>query len=240
MATARKKGRGYELRVFCGYDMNGKKIEKSKTWIPPQGMTPKQLTKELKRQKVLFEEEIKTGINPDDNMKLHAFSDRWLKEYAEIQLAPKTVIRYKDYLKNINQAMGHMKLRDIKAFHLNKFYRNLEEEGMNKRAKKDKNGNIKNGKLAPKTILEHHRLISKILSTAVKWQLLESNVAFRADPPKVPYKEMAYLNEEQTKRMIALLEDEPIQYKTMITLLIFTGLRRGELCGLEWNGMEGH
>lgn len=34
MATARPKGRGYEIRVSMGTDMRGKKIVKSKTWIP--------------------------------------------------------------------------------------------------------------------------------------------------------------------------------------------------------------
>lgn len=95
-----------------------------------------------------------------------------------------------------------------------------------------------NGRLAPKTIVDHHRLISKILATAVKWGLIEKNVAKRADPPKIPYREISYLNEEQVCEMISLLDDEPIQYRTMITLLVYTGIRRGELCGLEWKDID--
>ena len=34
--------------------------------------------------------------------------------------------------------------------------------------------------------------------------------------------------------MIHLVNEEPIQYRTMILLLLYTGMRRGELCGLEW------
>lgn len=51
MATARQKGRGYEIRVSMGCDMNGKKIVKSKTWIPPKNLTPKQLEKRLNGKK---------------------------------------------------------------------------------------------------------------------------------------------------------------------------------------------
>lgn len=69
MATARKKGRGYEIRVSCGIDINGKKLGKSKTWIPDEGMTQKQIEKELARQKVLFEEEVKNGICPDNKIR---------------------------------------------------------------------------------------------------------------------------------------------------------------------------
>ena len=38
--------------------------------------------------------------------------------------------------------------------------------------------------------------------------------------------------------MLTLLEKEPIQYQTMITLLVYTGIRRGELCGLEWKDID--
>lgn len=239
MATARKKGRGYEIRVSCGIDINGKKLGKSKTWIPDEGMTQKQIEKELARQKVLFEEEVKNGICPDNKIRFVDFSKRWMDEYAKVNLTIKTYARYEIYLKRINQGIGHLKLKDITPLQLNAFYRSLEADGINQRKRYDENGNlINNGKLAPKTILDHHRVISKILSTAVKWGLLEKNVAMRADPPKVPHREISYLNEQEVRQMLTLLEKEPIQYQTMITLLVYTGIRRGELCGLEWKDID--
>lgn len=239
MATARKKGRGYEIRVSCGIDINGKKLGKSKTWIPDEGMTQKQIEKELARQKVLFEEEVKNGICPDNKIRFVDFSKRWMDEYAKVNLTIKTYARYEIYLKRINQGIGHLKLKDITPLQLNAFYRSLEADGVNQRKRYDENGDlINNGKLAPKTILDHHRVISKILSTAVKWGLLEKNVAMRADPPKVPHREISYLNEKEVRQMLTLLEKEPIQYQTMITLLVYTGIRRGELCGLEWKDID--
>ena len=98
MATARQKGRGYEIRVYCGIDINGKRLGKSKTWIPEQGMTPKQIEKELERQKILFEEEVKNGTCPDDKIKFVDFSKRWMAEYGTANLAVKTYARYEDYL----------------------------------------------------------------------------------------------------------------------------------------------
>lgn len=239
MATARKKGRGYEIRVSCGIDISGKKLGKSKTWIPDEGMTQKQIEKELARQKVLFEEEVKNGICPDNKIRFVDFSKRWMDEYAKVNLTIKTYARYEIYLKRINQGIGHLKLKDITPLQLNAFYRSLEADGVNQRKRYDENGNlINNGKLAPKTILDHHRVISKILSTAVKWGLLEKNVAMRADPPKVPHREISYLNDQEVRQMLTLLEKEPIQYQTMITLLVYTGIRRGELCGLEWKDID--
>lgn len=239
MATARKKGRGYEIRVSCGIDINGKKLGKSKTWVPDKSMTPRQIEKELERQKVLFEEEVKSGICPDNKIRFVDFSKRWMDEYAKDKLAIKTFTRYEIYLRRINKGIGHLKLKDITPLQLNAFYRSLEADGVNQKKKYDKDGNLINGgRLAPKTILDHHRVISKILSTAVKWGLLEKNVAERADPPKVPHREIRYLNEEEVRQMITMLDNEPIQYRTMITLLVYTGIRRGELCGLEWKDID--
>jgi len=239
MATARRKGRGYEIRVHCGLDSNYKRIDKACIWIPPEGLSQRQIDKELEKQKLLFEEKVKNGKIFNDNIRLSELVARWIEDYAKQNLAPKTFVRYNDYLKRILEALGHLKIKDIKPAHLNQFYRNLEEDGINQKAKRDKHGNIiANGKLAPKTILEHHRVISKILATAVRWDMLEKNVAEKADPPKVPYKEMSYLNETEIRELINLLNDAPIQYKTMIDLLIFTGMRRGELCGLEWKDID--
>ena len=140
MATARKKGKGYEIRVYCGVDSNFKRIDKSKMWTPPPNMTPKQIEKELERQKILFEEEVKTGKCYNDNIRFSVFSDMWLKEYAEKQLAPKTYYRYIGLLDRINQAIGHIKLKDLKPLHLNRFYANLAEKGISKRVKYDSDG----------------------------------------------------------------------------------------------------
>lgn len=239
MSTTRWKGQSYEIRVSCGYDINGKKIVKYRTWKPEPGMTKRQEEKELQRQAVLFEEQVRKGVCPDNSITFKALADRWMEEYAKVQLAPKTVGRYAEYLKRINQAIGHIKLKDLRPFHLNAFYKNLSEPGINQHFKRDENGNpIGDRCLAPKTIMDHHRVISKILNTAIKWELLDRNAADGANPPKVHSQEVEYLNEEQAKKLILLLSEEPIQYRTMIILLIYTGLRRGELCGLEWQDID--
>lgn len=98
---------------------------------------------------------------------------------------------------------------------------------------------INTGKpLAAKTVLHHHRLISSMLSTAVEWGILFSNPCDRTKPPKVERKEPKYLDEIQAATLLDLLETEDTEYKTIIRLLLFTGLRRGELLGLEWSDID--
>ena len=42
----------------------------------------------------------------------------------------KTIDRYRELMGRINQAIGHMKLADIRPQHLNSFYKNLSEPGI--------------------------------------------------------------------------------------------------------------
>jgi integrase len=92
--------------------------------------------------------------------------------------------------------------------------------------------------LAGKTVLHHHRLISSILEKAVKWQILYSNPCERVEVPKVERKEARYLDEKQAATLLEYLEKEPLQYRTIITLFLYSGMRRGELCGLEWSDID--
>ena len=95
-------------------------------------------------------------------------------------------------------------------------------------------------KLSGNTVLHYHKLISSILQTAVEWQVIFSNPASRVKAPKNDKKESLYLNEDQAKILIEQLESEPIQKRTMITLGLYTGVRRGELCGLRWSDIDYH
>lgn len=93
-------------------------------------------------------------------------------------------------------------------------------------------------RLSGTTVLAHHRLISSILSTAVEWQVIPYNPTDRVRSPRGEGKEAQYLDEVQAKQLIAALENEPMQFKTMIIVLIYAGLRRGELCGLKWTDID--
>lgn len=92
--------------------------------------------------------------------------------------------------------------------------------------------------LSNKTILEHHRLISVILNTAVEWQYIPANPAERVKPPKASASEAEYLDDQQAIHLLDLLQEQPIQYRTAIEVLLFTGMRRGELLGLNWSDID--
>ena len=95
--------------------------------------------------------------------------------------------------------------------------------------------------LSDKTVHHYHAFISSVLSTAVHWQILLSNPCERVKPPKVTRKEAKYLDESGLEKVLDVIDslpDEDNQYCVMIKILLFTGLRRGELCGLKYEDID--
>lgn len=92
--------------------------------------------------------------------------------------------------------------------------------------------------LAPATVLAHHRTLSAVLAKAVKWGYLQSNPADRAEKPKLGRQEAPYLEETEARKLLELLQNEPIKWRTLITFDLLSGLRRGELLGLRWQDVN--
>ena len=94
--------------------------------------------------------------------------------------------------------------------------------------------------LSAKTILHHHRLISTILAQATRDRLIPFNPADKnyMKAPRVDRDEAAFLDDEQTREVLRKLDKEPLKWKTAMYLLIYSGMRRGELMGLEWKDID--
>lgn len=289
----------YYIRVSDGYDSKGEQIVRSTTWTPPANLTERQAEKELQKQVIKFEDEVKNGSCYDSNTRFEDYSNEWLSNNKPPLLAPKTYIRYESLLQAINTAIGHIPLCKLQSHHLQKFYNNLRENGVKKigsyaiaKGLKDimktkgvsrnelselagisvatitsacREGNhvsIETAEkisaalripvkklfelheettgLSSKTILHHHRLISTILAQATRDRIVPFNIADRnyMKAPKLEHTEAAFLDDEQARHVLELLENEEIKWKTAMYLLIFSGMRRGELMGLEWSDID--
>jgi integrase len=225
-----KKGTSYLIRAFAGYGADGKQIRKSMTWTPPAGMSEAKAMKEAKKQAVLFEESFANGgAACDGRVKFADYATKWLNQHARPNLRMKTVAEYEKRIPRICEAIGHIKLRDLKASHLNTFYANLGEPGMNLKT---------GGTLSPETIRTYHRIISSILGYAVTEEVIDFNPASKVKLPKTKKTEAAYLDEKDARRVMELLHDEPIKYRAALTFDLLSGLRRGEVLGLRWQDVD--
>lgn len=261
MASIRKRGNSYQVTVSNGRDASGKQLIETVTFIPDPDKTEKQNQKALERFVFQFEEKVKSGKYLDgEKMTFKAFSEIWLKDYAEHQLEGSTLQLYKHLLAvHILPAIGHIKLSKVQPVHLNKLYNQLAEERKDGRQ----------GGYAPKTIKHVHNLISGIYSVALEWNIVADNPCNRVKPPKqVPARDkIKYFTAEQTEIFLSLLDKEyatpyqahdrinkngtsyhiaeyseqrkiPTQFKLFFLLALFCGMRRGELIALEWSDLD--
>lgn len=142
----RKSGVSYKITVSSGRGLNGKQLRHTKTFTPPKSMTARQGEKEAQRLAFEFEEQIRQGYELDRSPTFAEYSDYVLKLKERQGLKHSTILGYKRLLEVINQAIGHIRLNNLRPQHLNELYENLEECGMrknNQRAVQKDDVNIK-------------------------------------------------------------------------------------------------
>ena len=229
MASIRKRGSSYLIVVSMGYDYNGKRIKpQQKTVHPPEELTPRQVEKWLNEQAVLFERECRHTPQPVQQLTLAKYIDLWLTDIAPGKLAKSTIRRDRQDIERILPALGHYKLTDLRPEHFRNFYAELRKV-IRPDTKKP---------LSEYTVEGVHATLCSILSDAVESGFLSHNPAWRTYRYAGRKCEKKIADEETTQKLIAALENESIKYETYFKLIIATGMRRGECCGLKWGDIN--
>ncbi len=244
----------YSIRVHRGRGADGKQLKPyTATFEVKPTWTEKSARKKAEAFAATFEKECREGITSDSRQTFRDYCEYVLELKEARGTKHSTVVRYRQLAERIYPAIGHIKLKDLCADHLNSLYIALGKEGAGKGSataaqavadalgvKLDKAFKIQANtrSLSPKTVVEHHRLISTVLDQAEKEGLVPFNVAGKATLPKVEKKEVNYFQPEQVTAIREALETEPIKWKTVTHLLLITGARRGEILGLKWDKVD--
>lgn len=215
-----KKNQVYQIEIPIAYRTDGTRKRHFETYY---GGKKDALLREAK-----LKIEFKTGNFPEkQNINLEMFSGEYLA-YQKPLLSPKTYKTYSDRVKIINEHIGYIKLKNLNAKILDKFYNYLRDKHINK-----------NGKYySPTTIQAYYLLINNMLQVAVKWEYISNNPNVRIEKPKRARANISCYSTEETAKLLECLSNESLKYQAIIVLALDLSCRRGELTGLTWNDID--
>jgi integrase len=165
--------------------------------------------------------------HPRHRLTVQDYLQRWLADYVETNLAPKTLEMYRQIITgHVLPALGQVPLTGLRPQQLQGWYTELLEGGRTDGA----------GGLSRRTVLRYHQVLHAALRQAVRWQLLVRNPADAVEPPRPPRRELQVPDAAEVRALLAAADGTP--YGPLVRLAILTGMRRGELLGLRWGDVD--
>lgn len=215
--TVTRKGKTYtywEARYSLGKDPGtGKQIQKSVS-----GKTQKEVREKLQATTV----QINNGTYMEPtHITVGQWLDIWQSEYIG-DVKPFTVKSYQTQIEcHLVPALGAIKLSALNTPQIQKFYNAL--------GKGDK-------PLSPKSIKNVHGVLHRALQQAVEVKYIMFNPSDACRLPRVERKEITPFTEEQIKAFLSVIEEH--RFATLYKVTLFTGMREGEILGLQWSCID--
>lgn len=220
------RGNGsYRLTVSLGQGPDGKYIKKRKT-VKAKNKT------EAKNKLAAFVTEVESGhyIDPAKTL-FRDFITSWHDQYATKHLSSKTLENYMYVIRNFFlPTFGHMKIDTIHPMYIVKYLDRLEKDGSRLDGK--------SGGLSPASIIYHHRVLSNIFNRAVEWAMISTNPVKNVKRPKQVRSTTDVYTNEEVHQLFSHLEGEALHHRLLIALAVVSGMRRGEILGLQWDDIE--
>lgn len=234
----------FKIRVYLGKEEFGKQIAKYTTWHIPKDLTDLKAKKAVKKYAYEWEKQVKEEYqnslnNPEYKKELQISKERtefssfvldtWYPTFVCDGVHKPTTIDFYYHISNkIAFYFKGKALQSITNIDIQKYLVYL-------RTKYKTN---QNKSLSDKTIRHHYCVLALIFEFAIKQEILIKNPMDKVDCPKLEKKKVSALTVEQAEIFFKLLDKCQIEFRCMLYILITTGLRRGELMGLQWQDID--
>lgn len=228
----------YEIRVSRGRN----KARVTKRWYPPEGWSRKNIDRELARVARDFEIEVQSGSaitreeqrEKDAAAAAEAMKIQTLRQYGEHVFMPQKSAQISENSRSCFQgcldnriypALGDIKLPEITTADITAFLVSIQKEGK-----------------AHATVIKHYTVLHSLFKMAYLTDVIEKNPMDKVERPK-PRKdeirtEIEAYTADEVGYIMKCLNKEPLKWRVLLLLLIDTGIRRGEVCGLQWRSVD--
>ena len=219
----------YILRAYAGRDECGRSRYLSKTYTPSPGTGKRKIDRMLQQICTELDLEAQKQNLFDARQRFSDYCRHFLQQRA-LSCSEYTLHNYRISLKKVCNYIGPVSLEQLRPSHLSRMYASLSSSGS------------QYGKPYSAATIRHlHTLVRMVLGQTVRERILAVNIADRAHyaPPKAEKKEPVFLELSEARAYIrAALTEEDLRIRLMVLLFLYTGMRREELCGLEWSDID--
>ena len=144
----------------------------------------------------------------------------WLENVAEPKVRPSTLQGYRSHITNhLLPGLGEHRIDRLQPEHLEKFYAACAQKG-----------------LAPATVLQLHRILSRALKVALQRERVGRNVATLVDAPSLTREEVQPLSAADARAILAAAKGRRNAARWSVALAL--GMRQGEALGLMWDFVD--
>lgn len=156
----------------------------------------------------------------DRGLTLAQWLPDWLDRRIREGLRPSTAVMYRRYVeRDLVPALGGKRLSDLRHHHIDRFLQSQLASGR---------GVV--------TVHRIHAVLSSALSAAHRLDLVESNAASNIGLPPERPERRAVWEPSQLGRFLEVARNDRLG--PLFEIAVFTGLRRGELLGLQWSDID--
>jgi integrase len=148
------------------------------------------------------------------------YLDRWLKDVARPKLKLTTYENYAAAAKNhLKPRIGGVVLSKLSVIHVQSLYADMTRAGK-----------------SAETVRLAHAVLRRALRQAVNWRLVPYNVCAEVERPRVVKSEITPLDAVQVAALLKVAAEDRLA--AVFTVAIATGMRLGELFGLQWPDVD--
>ena len=203
----------WEARITLGTNPGtGKPMRKS-----IYGKTQKEVRQKMQKALVEVDEGIYTE---QSKITLKQWMETWLAEFTGT-VKDSTRTSYRQHMNNhIIPALGAVKLSELTPTACQKFINDLSR--------------VKG--LSAKTVKNVHGVLHHALKQAVRLGYMRMNPTEACTLPRIEKAKIEPLDAPEIKRLLDVLGDDV--YSDVLRVDIFTGMREGEILGLQWSCVD--
>ncbi len=205
----------WELTIDTGRDALGKRQRRSVTVRGAKALAQRKLRELLTS--------LDKGIAlPAEKILLRDWLDRWMQERIIPHRRQNTKERYQGIIRlHIAPMLGHIELTKLAPAHVQALESQLSRQGM-----------------TPKGVSLVHTVLSGAMKHALRMELIYRNPVSLVSPPPEKKRETAPPEITAVRRVLELAYQEQNHLAACIHLIAYTGLRRGEALGLNWDNVD--